>query len=244
MSNININLKTKEIDLYNQYKTNNDINAKKELLSSLAPLINGQVNKYVNSGLPKLSIELEGYRLAGHALNTYDPNKSQLNTHVTNNLKKLSRFVTDYQNIGHIPEPRALIIGQYNAVHSNLKEEKGREPTTIEISDEMSLPIKEIERLQTELRKDLYIGNVPEDEDEMGFYEFINPSEQTSKYQEALEFVYFDSDPVSQRVIEAYTGLHGKPKKKVKDLISELNITESQLSVIRKKIADEIRDII
>lgn len=243
MSNIN-SLKNKEIDLYLKYKTGNDLNAKKELLHSLAPLINGQVNKYTNSGLPKLSIELEGLRLAGHALDTYDPNKSQLNTHVTNNLKKLSRFVTDYQNIGHIPEPRALMIGQYNAVFSNLADEKGREPTTQELADEMNISIKEVDRLQSELRKDLFISNVAEGEDDVGFYEFVNPVEQTSEYQEALEFVYFDSTPQEKRVIEAYTGIYGKPKKKTKDLLLELNITETQLSALRKKIAQEIKELI
>jgi RNA polymerase primary sigma factor len=238
------NLKEKELDLYYQYKNKNDINAKKELLNSLAPLINGQVNKYTNSGLPKLSIELEGFRLAGHALETYDPNKAQLNTHVTNNLKKLSRFVTDYQNIGHIPEPRALMIGQYNAVKSNLMDEKGREPTTQELADEMNLDIREVDRLQSELRKDLYMSNMAEDEDEIGFFEFVNPAEQTSAYQEALEFVYFDATPQEKRIIEAYTGLYGKPKKKTKDLLIELNMTESQLSLIRKKIAQDIKELL
>lgn len=243
MNNIDLK-KEKEFDLYKQYKSKKDLNAKKELLSSLAPLINGQVNKYVNSGLPKLSIELEGYRLAGNALDTYDPSKSQLNTHVTNNLKKLSRFVTDYQNIGHIPEPRALLIGQYNAVKSNLTDEKGREPTTQELSDEMNLPINEIGRLQSELRKDLYMSNVAENEDDAGFYEFVNPAEQTSAYKEALEFVYYDSTPVEKRIIEAYTGIHGKPKKKTKDLLIELNIPESKLATIRKKIAKEIKELL
>lgn len=243
MDNINIR-KDREFDLYTRYKNKNDLNAKKELLHSLAPLINGQVNKYINSGLPKLSIELEGLRLAGNALDTYDPNKAQLNTHVTNNLKKLSRFVTDYQNIGHIPEPRALMIGQYHAVKSNLSDEKGREPTSQEIADDMSISIKEVERLQSELRKDLYMSNVAEDDDEVGFYEFINPSDQTSSYQEALEFVYFDASPQEKRIIEAYTGIYGKPKKKTKDLLIELNMTESQLAILRKKIAVEIKELL
>lgn len=237
-------LKNKELELFFDYKNNKNIKSKQQLLSSLSPLINSQVNKYVNSGLPKLSIELEGFKLAGHALDTYDPSKSQLNTHVTNNLKKLSRFVTDYQNIGHIPEPRALIIGQYNAVKSNLSDELGREPTSIEISDTMNVSINEVERLQTELRKDLFMSNIAEDEDDVAFYEFVNPTEQSSGYKEALEFVYFDSSPQEQRIIEAYTGIYGKPKKKTKDLLKELNITDSQLNVLRKKISKEIKELI
>jgi len=239
-----MDIKEKELQLFNKYKKTGDIKAKQELLSSLAPLINGQVNKYVNSGLPKLSIELEGYRLAGNALNTYNPELSQLNTHVTNNLKKLSRFVTDYQNIGHIPEPRALMIGQYKTVFNNLQDEKGREPTTVELADALNVSINEIERMQTELRKDLYMGNIAEGEDDIGFYEFVNPAEQTSAYKEALEFVYFDSDPIDKRIIEGYTGIYNKPKKKSKDLLKELNLTEAQLLTRRKKIAKNIKELL
>lgn len=233
----------KEFELYNQYIQNKDIQAKKQLLKSLGPLINTQVGKYTNSGLPKMSIELEGLRLAGNALDTYDPTKAQLNTHVVNNLKKLSRFVTDYQNIGHIPEPRALMIGKYNNTHSYLTETLGREPTSLELADSMLVPLKEVERLQDELRKDLYMGNVVEEDDDTGFYEFIDP-DGGSQFKEALEFVYFDSTPEEKLILESYTGLYGKPKLSSKQIAQKLNITEAQLKLKRKKLAEEIKEIV
>ena len=44
-------LKTKELQLYNDYKAGN-IEAKRELISSLTPLIISQANKFATSGLP------------------------------------------------------------------------------------------------------------------------------------------------------------------------------------------------
>jgi len=236
-------LKEQEMELFNKFKNKQDKQAKKQLLHSLAPLINMQVNKYTNSGLPKLAIELEGMRLAGNALGTYDPSRSQLNTHIVNNLKKLSRFVTDYQNIGHIPEPRALIIGRYKNTYSYLLDKKGRDPTTVEISDSMLIPIKEVERLQDELRSDLYMGNAVTEEDETGFYEFINPADKVSEYKEALDFVYFDASPREKLILESYTGLYNKPKLNSKQIAKKLGINETQLKIIRQKLAKEIKDL-
>ena len=102
--------KDDEFKLWEKYKKKGDKDAKKELISSLKPLIRSQVNKYKTSGLPYDSLELEGINQASKAIETYDPSKAQLNTHVVNRLKKLSRFTTQHQNVGYIPEPRALIL--------------------------------------------------------------------------------------------------------------------------------------
>jgi len=195
-----MNIKEKELELYNQYKSGSNM-AKKKLLTSLKPIIQYQVNKFNGSGLPVIALKLEGRRLADHAIDTYDPKKAQLNTHVVNNLKKLSRFVMNYQNIGHIPEPRVLIIGKYNVIYDNLAADLGREPTILELSDAMKISVAEIERLQSELRKDLSI-TTPTDDGEGGFYFFAPASTGTVDRDEVIKFVYYDADPVDKKIME------------------------------------------
>lgn len=74
------NKKDYEFGLWEDYKKGNK-QAKKELISSLTPLIRSQTNKYKNSGLPYPALELEGRKLAASALDTYDPKQgAQLNT--------------------------------------------------------------------------------------------------------------------------------------------------------------------
>ncbi|MBC8409958.1 MAG: hypothetical protein H8E12_14735 [Rhodobacteraceae bacterium] len=133
---MNTTLKQQELALWRQYKAG-DKTVLPQLLVSLAPVIQGQVNKFAGVGLPRISIELEAKRLTIQALNSYNPALSQLNTHVTNYLKKLQRFVMNYQNVGHIPEPRAMAIGKYTTVYENIETEKGREPTITELADAM-----------------------------------------------------------------------------------------------------------
>ncbi len=67
-------LREKEMNLFQAYQGGDD-KAKYELLNSLGPVVQGQVNKYRGSGLPDVALKLEARRLASKAIDTYDPNR-------------------------------------------------------------------------------------------------------------------------------------------------------------------------
>lgn len=234
----------KELKLFNRYKAFNDKEAKKELLQSLKPLIYNRVNQFNASGLPRPTIELNAMKLASDAIDTYDPNKSQLNTHVTNYLKKVRRFVTTYQNVGHIPEPRALMIGQYKAVVANLSDKHGREPTISEIADEMNLPEAEIERLKKEMRSDLSIEmDDSDDEGAGGFFSNVNPGTVGSPVKRALQYVYFDADPVDKKILEYNFGIGETQRKTLSDMQKELKLNNQEFKERKKNLVTQIQSI-
>ena len=234
-----------EMDLFNSYKEKGKVSDKKKLLTSLKPLIYKQVHRFKGSGLPMTSLKLEGHRLAGQAIDTYDSDKSQLNTHVTNYLKKMSRFVTNYQNVGHIPEPRALMIGKYQTSFENLQAEKGREPTVDELSDNLQISQVEVERLQTELRKDLGL-KVEEGDDEGigGFYQFTDTTGADPRLKQAIEFVYHDSDSTDKKILEHTFGMNNKKVLNAKEIELKLKLTAFELKKRKTRLAREIRTII
>jgi DNA-directed RNA polymerase sigma subunit (sigma70/sigma32) len=234
--------KERELNLYNRWREGDNA-AKVELLGSLEPLIRRSVNKFYKSGIPEFAVRAEGFRLASGAIDSYDPKKAQLNTHVTNYLKKLSRFVTNYQNVGHIPEPRALIIGKYNTIYSNLEADKGREPTITELSDAMQIPPAEVERLQSELRADLSL-TIEEDEDDVGFYSFTRDEETDPRVKQAIETVYFEADPLDKKILEYHFGLYGTTRLKSKDIALKLNLRDSDLKSRKTKLGIEINGLI
>lgn len=240
-----MNKKEKEFGLWEQYKKEGDREAKKELIHSLTPLIRSQANKYKNSGLPYKALELEGRKLASKAIDDYDPNQgAQLNTYVTTHLRKLSRYTNQYQNVGSIPEPRALMIGKYNTVKANLEEEKGREPTIPEISDAMHVPQVEIERLQSEQRNDLHM-EFPSDDDEVGgFHTYVMPDSEDPVLKQALNFVYHDSGSIDKKIIEYWFGYGGTEKLNAKDIKNKLRLSETELRTRRKKLGDQIRELL
>jgi len=236
--------KEREFELYNQFKVDNNKSAKKELIHSLTPLIRSQVGKYKNSGLPYASLELEGRRLTSQAIDSYDPKMgTQLNTHVMTHLQKLSRFTNTYQNVGYIPEPRALMIGRYNTMFDNLQAEKGREPTVFELSDSMFVPPAEIERLQLEQRNDLHMELPAADSEEGGFSYYVAPSATDPKVREALQFVYFDTEPVNKKILEYTFGMGGTPKINASEIKVKLNLTETEFRKRKNILADQIKEL-
>ena len=132
-----MNTKEKEFKLWEDWSSKEDYKARNELLTSLNPLLMKQVNKYNASPIPRTALETEARVLALNAFDSYDPSKAQLNTHVTNHLKHLQRFVLNYQNVGKIPESRGLAISKFQNIQSNLTEDLGREPTAIELADNL-----------------------------------------------------------------------------------------------------------
>lgn len=236
--------KEKELEYWKEYKQGGDTKAKKKLIKSLTPLIRSQVNKFSNSGLPLPALELEGKRLAGIALDSYEPQKSALNTHVMNNLRKLSRFSTTYQNAGHIPEPRVLLMGKYNAIYANLEDEKGREPTIQELSDAMQIPPAEVNRLQKEIRNDLQM-ELPSDEDESGFHIYVTPDMEDPGAREAVEFAYFDTDNTNKKIMEyLIPGIGSNQKLTHSEIKRKLGLTENELRSRREEISNLIQELL
>ena len=72
-------LKEQEQELFKKYQGGDEA-AKKELLRSLAPVINSQVGKFSGSGLPQVALTLEAQRLTLGALKTYDPKQLRAET--------------------------------------------------------------------------------------------------------------------------------------------------------------------
>ncbi|MGV8131147.1 MAG: sigma-70 domain-containing protein [Candidatus Pacearchaeota archaeon] len=224
--------KAKEMDLWKAYK-DGDYTARNQLLTSLDPLLKKSVNKYVNSGLPRESLETEARFLAAKAFESYDPSKAQLNTHVTNHLKHLQRFVIEYQNIAKIPENRAIQISKFHNIKTNLNEKLGREPNTIELSEELSWSPAEVERMVAEQRKDLTMVS-----GEDIFYEDQFRTQDITL--EAIWFVYYDVGAEDRKILEYTFGLFGNMKQPVAEIAKKLNKSESYVLKRYKDLAEKI----
>ncbi len=228
--------KQRELDLWKQYKSGN-ATAGGELVKSLDPLIQHQVDRFSGAPLPRTAIEAEARRLAMRSFEDYDPNKAGLNTHVTNHLKHLQRYVADYQNIGRIPENRTIAISKFQNVKTTMEEKLGRLPNTLELADELQWSPAEVSRMERELRNDLSM--VAKEDEEFFDYNF----NQTNEVRELIEFVYWD--PVTtqeeRKVIEFSFGIGGNPKLDVKDIAMRIGKSETYVRKLRAKIAEKIQ---
>lgn len=196
--------KVDEMTLFNQWKQTGDKVYFQGLYNSMRPLIEGAAKKAsYRSNLPQSAHRIYAAQNMLDALRTYDPSKGvALQSHVYGAVhQKAKRLNYLYQNLGQMPEPRATLVGRYQTELDNLREDLGREPSAIEISERMGLGLKDVERLQKEIHKDLSTSGLEED--------LITES---PREEEALSLLYYDLNTDQQLVFDYVFGKHGKPR--------------------------------
>ena len=231
--------KKEEFELWEKWKAG-DKKAQNKLIKSLDPLLQQQVNKFYHPNIPRSALEIESKKLALDAFKTYDPTKAALNTHVTNHQKHLQRYVLNYVNIGKIPENRALAVGKFQRIKQNLMEDLNREPTLVELADELKWPTQEVERMESELRKDL-APSTGEEEDT--FFEQI--SYRSEDIPEAIQFVYYEADPEDKLILEYYWGLGGKQQlgSNIKEIALRIGRPDFYVRRKVKKLGEKLNEM-
>jgi RNA polymerase primary sigma factor len=201
-----------------------------------------EVNKFSGSPLPRTALETEARVLALRAFDNYDPAKAQLSTHVTNHLKHLQRYVLTYQNIGRIPEHRGIAIGKFQTVKENLMEDLNREPTIVELADALQWSPAEVERMQTELRRDLNIMTREEDREELGGFFDYSIQDRPDPLKEAIQLVYFDSSPEDKLILEYAFGINRKQILSPKEIGRKIGRSEEYVRQKFLRLAREIQN--
>lgn len=192
-----------ESGLIHSFKKNPAKDTFVPLYNSFKPLILKAAQKNMfGSPIPQAAHIAYAQQSFLDATRTWDPAKGAFNTHVFNTVaEKGKRLNLKYQNIGYIPEARATKYQAFNTTVHLLREELGREPSTLEIADEMSLPPAEIERMRKEVRQDLVMNeNLPN----LG-----GSFAQTDKAMQIARDIQYSLIPKHQLVLEHALGLNG-----------------------------------
>ena len=230
-------LKDEEVNaLISKIKKSNKEDDWRQLYDKYNGLLFFWANKYKTNNIPYNLILLQAKNLMLKAVVTFNPTKgAKFNTHLTNYLKKLYRFVNENANIAKIPEQRVRKIKAYNWAFSKLEAKLGRPPIDVELSDELSWPIKEIVRLKDELSRNEVI-NYGSD------YSYGDLGINSSKIDSVIKLVYLDATPDEKVVLEHITNIKNKKQLSIKDLSKKLKLPENKvkylISNIKKKIVE------
>lgn len=195
------NVKQREVDLFNQFKASGftDKHSFQELHASLAPILHSAAQKAsFNSNIPLSAHQGYASQAFLDALRTYDPTAgAALQTHIFASVhQKVKRLNYKYQNIGSMPEPRAQRVGLYLNELETFKATNGREPTEMELSKILGMPIADVRNLKKEVVKDLQID---ENLEETAFHE-------GSRAAEKLQYLRHDLSGDELRVYDAIFG--------------------------------------
>lgn len=212
-----IDVKSKDLALWREWKRTQSPVALQELLNQILPIIMREVNKWAPA-MSRSLLEAEGKRLAVEAFKTYDPKQgTALSTYVASRLPKLSRMVYANQNVARLSETKSLLFHTYHSGMNELRDIHGREPTSDELADHLGWTQRKLTQFERQAAR----------------RELIE-SEEHPDYEETddhlVDFIYHDLTPLQKSIFEHRTGYGGKPKLSGADICKKLKITQGQLS--------------
>jgi DNA-directed RNA polymerase specialized sigma subunit len=194
-----------ELDMFAKWKATQNTSHFQNLYKSMKNLIQEATSKAsYGSNLPESAHKMWAAQSFYDSLRTFNPAAgASLHTHVYNSVhQKAKRLNYMYQNLGHIPEPRAMQVGLYQTEWQSLKDQLGREPSTNELADRLGWGVRDVANIQKEIHKDLALD---EGTEEQAITESLVD-------EETLDFLYFDLTSEEQVVYDYIFGKHGKPK--------------------------------
>ena len=200
------------------------------LLNSMRPLILKEANSWARQrDIPPAAIRAEFTNQAVKGFETYDPTRAGLHTHLTNQMLQARRFVVSNQNPARIVESRVYGIGNFNSAKQRLADTLGREPTQLELADELKWSPRKVKMLQSEIKIAVPASQFSADV----------TSTVPSRQQEILRLLPYDLSPDEKAVFEHIYGINGKEKLSPGDIATKLNMSAPKVSRIKASIASK-----
>lgn len=224
-----------ELDLWKKWKKGGE---KPEHLDPLLKSLSRVLYKRANEAgkgrveVPTAAIDFAHKQQAVNALRSFDPNKGvKLTTWVTTNLKKVSRFIHNTQNLTRITEPLAMKIGTFRAVKADLTERLGHEPDDHSMHEALvphGYSMKDIKRLNKEVRKSYVSGQ--------GGLDDVQSALNSSPDVEVIHLVVPQLSKSELAVHEYTFGLNGKAKLNPGAIAKKLKMDNSKVAKLRTSI--------
>lgn len=145
--------KGREEEYIEQYRRTGDVKYRDMAVNEMRDLIFDSVRSMnLSKGLDTRTLYMKGIGLAQEAVESWDPSKAKLSTHVVNSLKPLHRDVYKFGPTLHVPEHSIKAFGEFKKVYEEYVNEFGEiDPDPVVLSDMSGIPEKKvIEFLQRE----------------------------------------------------------------------------------------------
>lgn len=199
-----------------------------QLLRKLQPVIDRGVQANVGPR-PSPVLRSRARRLTLDALNTYDPNRARLSTHITNHLKGLRRISRQQSQVVSIPERVSLDRHYLSNSEQELQDKLGREPTPLELADHTGISVARINyvrKFRPPVAEGSLLAAMETGPEESAFL----PAVEHDNTPVLLEAVYRDLDGTSQKIMDWTLGLHGSTPLSNQEIARKLKLTPGAVS--------------
>lgn len=187
----------------------------------------GRYSKFV----PYDVVLAEAYKLAHKAAEGFDPKKdTKFSTHLTNQLKKLSRISTMYGTTVRLPENKQFKLQHINNAEKELVDQLGRPPSALEVSEYTHIPLAHLNKIKQGRSHEVNISSLQHTP------VFINNTND-----DWLHFVYHDLTDIDRVIFEHKTGFNGKKVLNNEEIAKLLNISPSAVGNRAKMITEKVQ---
>lgn len=224
--------------LYPAWQKNQTPELNTKLIGTIQPIIDTAVSSYAGANASN-TIKNKARLMALKALNTYDPAKGNVKTHLLSQLQSLRRLTAKEQNIISLPEQVGLDFQRLSAAENELRDALSRDPTDDEIADATGLSTRRIKKIRgfnqpiAEGMTALQAG----DSEDAANTDIASTLPNYTKHTDAwLEFVYGDLTPTDKLIMDMTLGRNGRRRASTQDIAQRLNISPGAVSQRAAKI--------
>jgi DNA-directed RNA polymerase sigma subunit (sigma70/sigma32) len=222
-------------ELYSLNPTKQNLAA---VTKQLRPTIDSVIASMGDAGNPYLRSRAN--IITAKAIKSYNPDSgASLATWVSSQLRQLTRDVRKSNNALTIPEGVQLDSYALYRAEREFMDEHDREPTLTELADLTHLSPKRIVHIRKRVKAVVADGaTIGEDGTELA------KGEETDHSQEAMDYIYNDSDSTDQKLMEYLLGYGGETPLDNKAIMQKLKLTPVQLTRRKARLAFRINNII
>ena len=222
---------------YTTWQTNKTPETNTALLSTLQPVIDTAVMSYAGQNSSPTT-RSRAKLMALKALDTYDPARGNVRTHLLSQMQSLRRLSAQAQNIITIPEQVGLDYARLNDSEGELRDQLGRDPTDDELADHTGLSRRRIQKIHAfnqPVSEGMTTREVS-DENSYGGDVASNIPGSTRSADAWFNFVYEDLGSVDKLIADMTLGRNGRRRTSTQDIARRLNITPGAVSQRAAKI--------
>jgi DNA-directed RNA polymerase specialized sigma subunit len=222
---------------YNQWKSEPNKRTSGALLKAINPVID-QATYSAAGNQASPTLRSRARQEALKAMDSYDPQKGRLKTHLLSRLRRLHRIHQEQSQI--IPIPEQVLYDRQNLIdiEKDLTDELGRDPSDQEIADRSGLSLKRLAHIR-KAHVPVAEGaamNRPGRSDEEQFLPGSEIPGHDPGGEAWTEYVYADLGVKDKAIMDYMMGLHGTPKLPPNEVGKRLGLSPGAISQRAAKI--------
>jgi DNA-directed RNA polymerase sigma subunit (sigma70/sigma32) len=242
MSNFDFgNLEDEFREPYRAYKLNQSPSRRTAMVKAVDPIIQTGMRTF-GGGANSPQLKGRARLIAANAVDSYDPGRGSLRTHLMASLQGLQRYAAQQNQLIHVPERVAQEGAALAAAENELFDQLSRSPSISELADFTGFSPKRIAYVRS-TRPAVTEGQISEsgqDDEGFGFEPGVMGPDA---FLHRIQFIYDDLDPVDQVLVEHSVGLNGQQKMSGKQLARKLNLSPGAISQRMARIQAQVDEL-